>query len=165
MNNQSSPAEAAELFKRRSLGILPHIDIAGTDFTIDWRAKELRESAAPWNTIPLRNLDMGDAGENYLFFYDTAKHTLWHFDPYITALPANVILLEIPYELKLDPYAVANEYGMDPAELIAEFPIQKTLSSAVKPLSESGLPEIIQENLEKLQTRSNDRSPDRKRGR
>ena len=42
--------------KRRLAGLLPHIDLAGTDFIVDWRLKELREKDAPWNRIKLKSL-------------------------------------------------------------------------------------------------------------
>jgi hypothetical protein len=132
MNNQPTSPDAAEAFQRRSLDILPQIDISGTAFTVDWRLKELRETAAPWNTISLRNMDMDHAGENYLCFYDTEAHSLWRFDLQLTALPDHVVLLEIPNEIKLDPYAVANEYGIEPAEFISNFAIEKDLTAVVK---------------------------------
>ncbi|MBT2560115.1 hypothetical protein J7E50_02620 [Pedobacter sp. ISL-68] len=148
--NQINKKEAAELFRLRSAGTLPHIDINGTDFTIDWRLKELRETASPWNNINLKNMEMSRSGEQYLCFYDTVNHREWDFDPDITAPPENVVLLEIPYEVKLDPYAVAREYGIDPAEFISDYPIEKNLVGILKPLTESGLPQVIAENLQKL---------------
>ncbi|WP_345951247.1 hypothetical protein ABDD95_07400 [Mucilaginibacter sp. PAMB04274] len=151
MDTHHNLTEDAERYQQRSSGILPHIYIAGTDFTIDWRLKELRETAAPWNAISMRHMDMDREGDHYLFFYDTAQHRVWHFDPYLTALPANVVLMEIPNELKLDPYAAAHEYGVDPAEFVQNFPIPQKLAGTVKPLSESGLPDIVAENLEKLE--------------
>lgn len=167
MNDQPTPQEAAEAFERRSLGLLPHIDISGTDFTVDWRLKELRETAAPWNHISLRDMDMDDTGENYLCFYDIEAHHLWRFDLHVTALPDHVVLLEIPNEIKLDPYAVALEYGIAPGEFISSFPIIKDLAAVVKPLSETGLPKIITQNLARSQAgpELNQENTDRRRGR
>lgn len=43
--------QAAELLKIRLSGKLPHIDLAGTDSTIDWRLRQMRETEAPWKHI------------------------------------------------------------------------------------------------------------------
>ena len=51
MEQQIKQQEAAELLQRRLAGKLPTINLAGTVFTIDWRLRELRENATPWNRI------------------------------------------------------------------------------------------------------------------
>lgn len=66
------------------------------------------------------------------------------------------MLLEIPHELKLDPVAVARERGVDVALILKENPIQKDLAAIVKPLSESRLPQLIEENLKKEQALNNE---------
>jgi hypothetical protein len=45
-----------EILARRLAGELPYIDVLGTDFTVEWRLKELRETAKPWKNINLRDM-------------------------------------------------------------------------------------------------------------
>ena len=72
--------------------------------------------------------------------------------------------MEIPYELKFDPVAVAREQGIGPALILKENPIQKDLTAVVKPLSESKLPKMIEENLEKEQALKNEQILKKGRG-
>lgn len=62
--------KAAELLDRRLAGELPHIDIAGTDFTIDWRLKQIRETAVPGNQLEIKDMKLSASGDTYLCFYD-----------------------------------------------------------------------------------------------
>lgn len=142
-----------ELLQERLTGKLPHIDLDGTDFTIDWRLRELRETESPWNKLDFNTMDMSESGDEYFCLYNTADHTHYQFDDAITSLPENIILLEIPYEIKLDPVAVAREYAIDVRQFVMQNPIQKDLKANVKPLSATGIPELIEENLKKEQAR------------
>ncbi|WP_345209335.1 hypothetical protein [Mucilaginibacter gynuensis] len=45
-NMKPQPLSQVSLQAARRAGKLPHIDINGTDFTIDWRLKELRQTDA-----------------------------------------------------------------------------------------------------------------------
>lgn len=92
---------------------------------------------------------MDGSGEAYLCFYHTLSHEIFIPAEDITELPENVVVLEIPYELKLDPVAVARCYGMGETDFLREHPIQLSLVAKVIPLSESGLPEFIENNLKK----------------
>jgi hypothetical protein len=145
---------ATELLKIRLSGKLTHIDLAGTDFTIDWRLRHLRETAEPWKNISFKEMEMAQSGEEYLIFFDTESHNNYIPHDDITELPENVVGLEIPYELRLDPVAVARDYGMEEIVLLAEHPIQVTLSAKVIPLSGTGLPEFIDNNLKTKRNRS-----------
>lgn len=146
----------------RLSGMLPHIDLAGTDFTIDWRMKELRETELPWKNISLRNMEMSDSGEEYLCFYNIETHEVFEPDEMLFELPDKVVVLEIPYEIKLDPVAVAREYGIGETDLLADHPFQMKLTAKVTPLSETGLSKFIEEN-KRRNDQKNDRGP--KRGR
>lgn len=157
--------QAAELLKIRLSGKLPHIDLAGTDFTIDWRLRQLRETEEPWKHISFDNLEMDESGEAYLCFYHTQTHEIFIPEEDITELPENVVVLEIPYELKLDPVAVARDYGIGETDLLAEYPIQPTLAAKVIPLSESGLPEFIENNLKNRYNQQDNNKRVPKRGR
>jgi len=147
IEQQIQEQKVTEQLNRRLAGKLPTINLAGTVFTIDWRLRELRESAAPWNKISFGNPAISESGDRYLCLYNTQKHTLYQVPNSIKSLPKNVVMLEIPYELKLDPVAVARERNIDIAEFVKNHPIQTELTAAVKPLSETWVAELIQVNL------------------
>lgn len=120
--------EAAALLQRREAGILPKIDILGTAFVVDWRLRELREYGAPWNIIDLRELECNETGEAYLLFYDREEKVGYHSEETIYA-PDNIVLLEIPHEIKLDPYAIALEHDMDVLQFLSVHPIDPRLKA------------------------------------
>ncbi len=157
------PNSQIQLLARRLMGALPHIDIAGIDFTVDWRLRELRETAAPWNKINLDLLRESESGEEYLGLYDTKEKQLYDLDDNITIVPENVVGLEIPYELKLDPVAVAREYGVDIVQFVQLNPIVKDLKAFIRPVKETGLPEMVAENLRKTQNPAQDAEHSRSR--
>jgi hypothetical protein len=76
MNNIMQPQlSQIELVAWRLAGKLPHIDINGTDFTIDLRLGELRETDAPWNRIDISELETAHDSNDRLFFFETRQHT------------------------------------------------------------------------------------------
>ena len=159
------PDSSIQLLARRLMGALPHIDIAGIDFTVDWRLRELRETAAPWNKINLELLRESESGEEYLGLYDIKEKKLYELNDQITAVPENVVGLEIPHEIKLDPVAVAREYGLDIAEFVQRNPIVKDLKAFIRPVTETGLPELVAENIRKGRNAGENENRRRKTGR
>jgi len=147
IEQQIEEQKATERLNRRLGGELPTINLTGTEFTIDWRLRELRENAAPWNKISFANPGMSESGTRYVCLYNTQKHTLYQVPNNIKSLPKNVVMLEIPYELQLDPVAVAMERNIDVSEFVKNHPIQTELKAVVKPLSETWVAELINENL------------------
>ncbi|WDF77027.1 hypothetical protein PQ469_24395 [Mucilaginibacter sp. KACC 22773] len=154
MEDPVQQQKAAELLKIRQSGKLPHIDFAGTDFTVDWRLRQMRETEQPWKNISFDDFEMDDYGDNYLCFFNTHMHELYIPPENLTEFPEHVVLLEIPNELKLDPFAVAREYGADLSELLREYPITENLTAKVIPLMETGLPAIIENNIRLQQQRN-----------
>lgn len=145
-----SGSKEQELVKKRLSGVLPHIDLAGTDFTIDWRLRQLRETALPWKHINLEELETSESGEEYLCFFDTGTHEVYIPPADLTEIPADVVVLQIPYELKLDPVAVARDFGMGDTDLLEDNPILEALSAKVLPITESGLPDFVANNITRL---------------
>ncbi|MDB4926755.1 hypothetical protein [Mucilaginibacter sp.] len=162
MEDPLEQQKAAELLKIRHSGKLPHIDLAGTDFTVDWRLRQMRETEQPWKNISFDDFEMDDYGDKYLCFFNTQTHELYMPPEDLMQLPENVVVLEIPNELDLDPIAVSREYGSDLSELLREYPITENLAAKVSPLSETGLPAIIENNIRQQQSTSTERP---KRGR
>jgi hypothetical protein len=138
-----------ELVAWRLAGRLPHIDINGTDFTVDLRLQELRETESPWNHIDLTDMETAFDSDGYLFFYDTKKHNIHELDGNLTELPENVVLVELPSDYILDPVAAARYVGYSDDKFLNEFPIQENLKAEVTPLEETFLPKMIAENLQK----------------
>ena len=147
----------------RLSGVLPHIDLAGTDFTVDWRIRQMRDTEQPWNNIRFDDFEMDDYGDKYLSFFNTQTHELYMPTEDLFKLPEDVVVLEIPNEIDLDPVAVAREYGSDLYELLIEHPIAENLVAKVRPLSETGLPAMIDNNIRLQQQNTLTERP--KRGR
>ena len=115
--------------QQRIGGKLPEIDIAGTMFFVDIRLHELRSDYQLMSRINLDNLESGANGDTYLFAFNTESKQLVNIDPKLTAWPDNVIIVEIPDEVKLDPYAFARENEIDPLEFVKNHPIEKELKA------------------------------------
>jgi len=147
--------KAAELLKIRQSGKLPHINLAGTDFTVDWRLRQIRETELPWKNISFDDFEMDDYGDKYLCFFNTETHELYMPPDDLMELPEIVVVLEIPNELHLDPVAVARENGLDLAELLREYPITENLVAKVFPLTDTGLPAMIENNIRMQQEAMN----------
>jgi len=138
----------------RADGMLPHIEIAGTDFTIDWRLRELRETAAPWNNIQLHDAEMSPEGEEYYLLYNTVTREEYEFDDDVIEVPEDVVFIKVPYEVRLDPYAVAVQYGIDPEEFVQKFPFEQNLKAQVRPLSETNIARLTEDNRQWNQQQS-----------
>jgi hypothetical protein len=134
---------------RRLSGELPHIDIKGTDFTVDWRLRQLRETAEPWKNISITDMELSENGEAYVFFYDTDAHTLFDFNGQVFEMPEHVVIAEIPNEIGLDPVAVAREYELGETGLLAQHPIAQKLTATIKPITGIGLEEFVAENIKR----------------
>jgi hypothetical protein len=157
-----------ELFEKRMQGQLPIVKVAGHDFYVDLRMGQLR-AHVPENepflgrALNLNQLHVSDDGEKFLGFYHIPSKSQFHVDSEIKKLPKDVVLLEIPNELYLDPIGVARQYGMDASAFVRKYPIQKTLEAKVIPLSETELPRIVKENQQK--SKLNQPGPNRKKRR
>jgi hypothetical protein len=159
------PLDQGELLTKRLKGALPHIDFAGTDFTVDWRLKELRETEEPWKCISFNDdLWESETGE-YLCFYNLVTHNIYMPPEDLVEIPQNIVVLEIPNELDLDPVAVARGYGLAETTFLNDHPIRASLAAKVKPLAGSGLPEFIEANIKRLAELQNAEERSRKRGR
>ncbi len=136
--------------QQRKGGKLPEIDIAGTMFYVEVRLRELRADYRLMSRINLDNLEFGPDGESYRFAFNTETKRLVDIDTTITEWPKDVVIVEIPGELKLDPYSVAREMGIDPEEFVKEHPIEKELKAKIIHLSETGFPALMEKNKKKL---------------
>lgn len=136
------------LLELRRRGVLPRIDLAGTDFIIDVHRHELRHDGYP--VISLKSFEISGDGWQYEAFYHPGLKQVVEIDPKLTEFPGGVIKLEIPNEIGLDPVATAGEYGIDERELLRRYPIRKDLKAKIVPLSETSIPALIWQNQEHL---------------
>lgn len=132
--------------KQRIAGKLPQIEIAGTMFFVDVRSRELRADYGLKSRIGLENLEIGPDGESYRFAFNTATKQVVEIDRRITEWPKNMVIVEIPGDVKLDSYAVALKKGLDPEAFVKEHPFQKELKAKIVPLSETELPGMMERN-------------------
>jgi hypothetical protein len=144
----STPRQLEQLALRLS-GKLPHINIIGTDFTIDWSARELRETANTANRISLKDMHRTGNGDYFSFFYDVQKRSEYMPGKNLLNYPENVVLVQLPNELELDPLAVAQENQLDEAAFLKEHPIRNKLDATILPLSDSGLHKLITSNIQR----------------
>jgi hypothetical protein len=83
-------------------------------------------------------------------------HELFEPDEQHIELPQNVVVLEIPYAIRLDPVAVARSYGLQETYLLSENPDRIQQAAKGTPLAETGLADFIRENLERIDAPEND---------
>jgi len=135
----------------RHQGKLPLIDIAGEAFVVDLRMQELRHAEYFYPILSLHSFELTNDGWNYEAFYHPIMKQTVEIDPKLLELPDHIVRIKLPNEIGLDPVSAARIYGMDERELLRRYPIQKVLKADVIPLSETGIPRLIQQNKEKLQ--------------
>jgi hypothetical protein len=98
---------------------LPNISLAGTEFTIDVRCNELRQTERPWNIINLDDLEAIQSDTAYRFLFDTKTKELYRGE--IEKRPASVVCLVIPSSEELDPIGMARRMGMDDNSFLDDF--------------------------------------------
>lgn len=135
----------------RKNGKLPLIDINGEPFVVDLRLHELRHAELFYPIISLKSFDISGEEGHYEGFYNTIMKQVVEIDPKLLEFPDHVVKIRLPDEVELDPIAIARDYGMDEKELLRRYPIQKDLKAEIIPLSETGIPALIQRNKELLQ--------------
>jgi hypothetical protein len=110
-------------------------------------------------------LDNLESGEEYLGLYDIKERRLYDLNDSITILPENVVGLEIPHEVKLDPVGVECEFGVDISQFFQQNPITTDLKTLIRPIIETCLPEMVEENLRKAKNQNIEQNLGRKMGR
>jgi len=140
------------LWQQRQSGVLPTIDIAGEHFVIDLRLQEFRHAQNFTPIISLRSLDLDSKGDHYMAFYHPFLRQVVNIDPKLTEFPEGVVAIKMPNELGLDPIAAARKYRIDEKVLARLYPMQKELKADIVPLSETGIPALIQKNRQALRS-------------
>ena len=121
---------------KRLRGHLPEIEIDGENYFVDWKLKELRHTNNPHLGIGINLLEPVDDGTVYRGLYNTNTRRM--AEPLRgNEKPDDLAFLHIPYELKLDPVAVAREYGLKDTKLLPRFPVEQRLKADIVPLDKS----------------------------
>lgn len=162
------------LVAERLSGKQPTIEIAGHTFFVDlhWgllRPKDDFETLG----ISIKELDYWESEKpgGYTFPYNTKTHELIELDfRSITAIPKDVILVEIPDARRLDPVMYAKMNGFDIRSIAREHPPQRNQVARIIPWDQTPVREILSANQKKLsaavqkQTESTAAQPKKKRG-
>jgi len=75
------------------------------------------------------------------------------FDPNWTSLPQNVIMIQIPAEIRLDPVGIARLHGLNEKAILSKHPYHSQQHATVIFLANTNLPEIIEQNLQNNKSR------------
>lgn len=126
----------SEPVKERLSGKLPHLDIAGTDFTIDWQNKRLIKTDSPDNILEIGEDALKKNGNELFFLYDRNTHKLINGNPAIHSLPQEACMLDLPYQGYLDPVALARETDMYDTDFLLVYPYHKHQVAGIVEISE-----------------------------
>ncbi|UYQ92158.1 hypothetical protein MKQ68_18895 [Chitinophaga horti] len=144
-----------DLVERRiRLGAQPILDISGHDFFVNLNAGYL-EPKGVFTTrgISLDNIDNQENGDGtaHAFCYNPKTFTDQYVDERtLIDVPKDVVLIEIPFFWKLDPYGWSREHHVDLKEAFRQLPPQEKFVARMVPWEEIGLQEIIDENRKRL---------------
>ncbi|WP_276502904.1 hypothetical protein [Terrimonas pollutisoli] len=139
-----------DLLKKRQTGVLPTIDIAGKMYIVDCRLNELRPKDDFSYSIKFDDLYYRVEDEKYLAYYNTASHRIEEIDLNLRSLPKNVVQIEIPGQISLDPVAVARKYELDFKDTLLKHPLHEHRKLKTMPLKDTNLPELVKSNRQRV---------------
>lgn len=143
------------LVQRRLDGNLPTIDIEGYPFYVDLRMQSLR----PHNDFSTRGITFeallhyqapDDSG--FLFPYDPKKREVATIDfKKVTAIPQRIVPLHLPPVEAMDPIGFALRRNLDLKLILRHFPPVENRKARRATWEETGIRNIIQENIRRSQ--------------
>lgn len=140
---------------KRLMGQLPTIDIAGHTFYVDIRMDMLRPKDDFLSSgIVFSQIDYyyDDDKEAYIIPYNPKSHEFQELDyEKITALPKNIIAVSFPHESVLDPIGFNRKIGLDDTNGLKEKQLKPHSEAKLIDWKETGIGQIIKENLNKQQ--------------
>jgi hypothetical protein len=139
--------------KLRESGVQPVIEIVGHPFFVNLHFGLLQ----PKDDITTIGLSLDEiaykgheVGDCYWFWYDPKTHTQREPDlDTITALPKDLVIVEIPKEERLDPYAFARKYDIAKNVVMMHTPLQMNMKARIVDWDETLVKKIIAANLKK----------------
>ena len=139
-----------ELLRLRQKGVLPELEIAGQVYEVDWCNRLLRALDNP-EVEPISFSEQGGNfyGDYYYLPYDFKEKKIVGLGFDATTLPENVVIVKFPGGLKLDPFAVARENGLNQRKFVENNPISKRIIAEVIPLNQTALVRFVELNKQK----------------
>ncbi len=139
------------LTKRIKNGRLPTIDIGGHIFYADARIDLLRPKD-DFSTVGIRFDELDsyfvEDKNTYAFPYDPQTHSIAHLDwDKIREYPKDQIFVEIPQVRILDPVGWNRRWGWSETEGLKETGLRLEFKAETIPWHQSGIDELIAENL------------------
>jgi len=140
---------------RVNKGVLPTINIEGHLFFVDIRMNKLRpKDDFLSNGISFSEIEeyFNDATGNYIFPYDPQKKELGNIDfETISEIPKNLIVVEIPSELKMDPIGWNRQHGYDLKNGLGEIRLEMNFIAKTCKWEDIYVPQKIKANLSQIE--------------
>ncbi|GAA0886495.1 hypothetical protein GCM10009120_50940 [Sphingobacterium siyangense subsp. cladoniae] len=141
--------------KRVNKGMLPTIEIEGHTFYVDLRMDKLRpKDDFLSNGIVFSQIEdyFNDTTEKYIIPYNPQKRELGEIDyETITKIPKDLVVVEIPSELAMDPIGWNRLHGFDLKDGLRETGLQMNFSAKKVKWEDIYVPQKIKENLEQIE--------------
>jgi hypothetical protein len=142
-----------KLLALREQGQLPVIEIDGYPFYVDLAMDALRPKD-DFTTGGIRFRDIDDYFiENvyqYRIPYNPATHSFEDLDyDNIKAIPKGIIVVEIPWQQRLDPIAYARIHGFEKEQMLRENPLQLQMKANTVSWDDTPIKQIIARNLKR----------------
>ena len=158
---------------RVNKGMLPTIDIERHTFYVDIRMDKLRpKDDFLSNGIAFSHIEdyFNDSSGTYLIPYNPKTREMGEIDyENITEIPKNLVVIEFPNELKLDPIGWNRQHGFDLKDGLMEVGLQMSFTAKKGKWEDIYVPQKIKENLDKIKKENkNSNTPynsERKKGR
>ncbi|WP_338839252.1 hypothetical protein [Flavobacterium ginsenosidimutans] len=139
--------------KRVNKGMLPTIEIEGHTFYVDLRMDKLRpKDDFLSNGIVFSQIEdyFNDTTEKYIIPYNPQKKELGEIDyETITKIPKDLVVVEIPSELAMDPIGWNRLHGFDLKDGLRETGLQMNFGAKKADWEDIYVPQKIKENLER----------------
>lgn len=139
----------SEALSFRLMGRLPEVWIGNDVFRVDWHNREMHHVKPPYTSIEFGRMEFAGAG-GYQFFYNRKDKCMVEVDDWMTEMPAEWVLVQLPDEYTLDAYAAAIADGLRELEYEDEFPYKGNHIARLIPLDRTRLPELIAENRKRI---------------
>lgn len=141
--------------KRVNKGMLPTIEIEGHTFYVDLRMDKLRpKDDFLSNGIVFSQIEdyFNDTTEKYIIPYNPQKKELGEIDyETITKIPKDLVVVEIPSELAMDPIGWNRLHGFDLKDGLRETGLQMNFGAKKADWEDIYVPQKIKENLEQIE--------------
>lgn len=148
---------------RVNKGMLPTIEIEEHTFYVDLRMDKLRpKDDFLSNGIGFSQIEdyFNDTTEKYVIPYNRQKKELGEIDyETITKIPKDLVVVEIPSEIKMDPIGWNRLHGFDLKDGLRETGLQMNFTAKQAKWEDIYVPQKIKENLAQLKREKQQNKP------